>query len=70
MVCNGTTCACQENGHHCVNDADCCDGDCTSSHICGQTCVLSGVSCEVSDFCCATGTTNPGPACTSTNVCP
>jgi hypothetical protein len=70
MVCNGTTCACQPAGHHCANDADCCTGTCTTAHICDQTCVLSGVSCELGDKCCNAGTTTPGEACPTTNACP
>ncbi len=76
MACTATefgtagTCACQENGHHCVNNADCCDNDCTAAGICGQSCVASGVSCQLNDICCVTGTTTPGTACGSTDACP
>jgi hypothetical protein len=70
MACDGTTCVCQEAGHHCADAGDCCSGDCTSAHICDQKCVLSGVSCQEGDFCCATGSTNPGAACPMTNACP
>lgn len=59
------TCLCQPNGHHCVDNGDCCDGDCTASHICGQTCVASTVGCELGDKCCSTNL-----ACPTTNVCP
>jgi Stigma-specific protein, Stig1 len=52
MTCNGATCECQEQGHHCVNDGDCCDGTCTAKHICGQMCVAAGIECELGDSCC------------------
>jgi len=65
MACNGTTCACKPAGHHCVNNGDCCDADCTAEHVCGQTCVATAVECELGDLCCTTGL-----ACPASNVCP
>ena len=70
MTCNGTTCACKAAGHHCVGDGDCCSGNCTSAGICDQLCVASTVSCQLGDYCCETGTTTPGAACSATDVCP
>jgi hypothetical protein len=70
MVCNGATCACQPQGQHCVNTADCCGMTCSAQHICGQTCVASGIGCELGDVCCVAGTTTPGEACPVAGVCP